>query len=108
MIAFYGARDSAAVITHRVVENNTLMGQFTTKGDANEKADVNPVEYEEFIGRRGSWRYLFWDGRHSSLPCTEGKAAAAGVIGAALFLQILGSVLGKQKKQREETEQLGW
>ena len=98
VIAFYGARDSAAVITHRVVENNTLMGQFTTKGDANEKADVNPVEYEEFIGREVLAIPVL--GRAAQLfTSTEGKAAAAGVIGAALFLQILGSVLESRRNK---------
>lgn len=36
VIAFYGARDSSAIITHRVVENRIVMGEFITKGDANQ------------------------------------------------------------------------
>ena len=42
VIAFYGAMDSASIITHRVVENRVLMGEFVTKGDANQTEDMNP------------------------------------------------------------------
>ena len=51
VIAFYGAVDSSAVITHRVLSNSITMGQFITKGDANEEQDVNPVPYDNFIGK---------------------------------------------------------
>lgn len=90
VIAFYGAEDSAAVITHRVVENNTLMGQFVTKGDANEKADVNPVDYEELIGKLVmSVPYL---GRAAQLfTSTAGKIGAGVVILAALLLHGIGT-----------------
>lgn len=96
VIAFYGARDSAAVITHRVVENNTLMGQFTTKGDANEKADVNPVDYDNFIGK--VVLSIPWLGNAAQLfTSSQGKAAAGGVIIAALLLHVIGSLLERKK-----------
>ena len=100
VIAFYGANDSAAVITHRVVENNTLMGQFTTKGDANEKADVNPVSYDDFIGKLalaipylGNLAQLF--------TSTEGKIGAGMVILAALLLHAMGNILEKRTEEKE-------
>ena len=40
-----------AVVTHRVVINQYFYEEFVTKGDANEKEDVNPVPYSELIGR---------------------------------------------------------
>lgn len=40
-----------SVVTHRVVRNHQLEGAFTTKGDANEQEDVEPVPYEALIGR---------------------------------------------------------
>ncbi|GFI51378.1 MAG: signal peptidase I [Lachnospiraceae bacterium] len=39
------------VITHRVVQNKTVEGTFTTKGDANEGEDMNDVPYAAVIGR---------------------------------------------------------
>lgn len=48
VIAFW-SRDS--VITHRVVRNRQVEGEFVTKGDANAAEDMNPVPYGELIGR---------------------------------------------------------
>lgn len=38
-------------IVHRVVTNRTSVGEFVTKGDANEEEDPNPIPYENYIGR---------------------------------------------------------
>ena len=38
------------VIAHRVVSNEVVMGRLITKGDANEEADLFPVEYTQVIG----------------------------------------------------------
>lgn len=51
VIAFYGAENQTAVITHRVVENRELTGEFITKGDANQKEDRKPIPYENLIGK---------------------------------------------------------
>ncbi|MCI9338390.1 MAG: signal peptidase I [Lachnospiraceae bacterium] len=48
VIAFF---ERGAVITHRVVENHVVEGEFITKGDANEENDLAPVAYENLIGR---------------------------------------------------------
>ena len=48
IIAF---QSGESVITHRVVRNQTVEGEFTTKGDANAEADRNAVPYEMLIGK---------------------------------------------------------
>lgn len=48
IIAFWSG-DS--VVTHRVMENRLVEGEFVTKGDANEAEDMNTVPYENLIGR---------------------------------------------------------
>ena len=48
IVAFYSGE---TVITHRVVENHYFYNELITKGDANEKEDINPVRYDEVIGR---------------------------------------------------------
>ena len=48
IIAF---RSGQTIITHRVVTNRRLDGEFITKGDANEQEDMNSVPYENLIGR---------------------------------------------------------
>ena len=48
VIAF---NEDGTVITHRVVENDTVNRQITTKGDANNVEDFTPVSYENVIGK---------------------------------------------------------
>lgn len=95
VIAFYGAGDSGAIITHRVVENRVVMGEFITKGDANQTEDMNPVPYDNFIGKvtlsvpkAGQAAQIF--------TSVKGKAAAVVLILLALVLEIVGSVAGKR------------
>ena len=47
IIAF---RSGDSVVVHRVTENQIVMGEFTTKGDANEVEDFNTVAYDALIG----------------------------------------------------------
>ena len=96
VIAYYGAWDSASIITHRVVENRVFMGEFVTKGDANLTEDMNPVPYAGFIGRvERSFPKL---GEAAQiLTGRTGKFLAAGCIGAALLLQGLAAFLKRQR-----------
>ena len=104
VIAFYGAKDSASIITHRVVENRVLMGEFITKGDANQTEDMNPASYDNFIGRvERSFPGLGTTAQ--ILTGKEGKFLAAGVIAAALILQILASILEKRFERKQSRRQ---
>ena len=38
------------LVTHRVVANDTVVGQLTTKGDANDSVDLSPVSYYDVVG----------------------------------------------------------
>lgn len=96
VIAFYGGRDTNAIITHRVVKNNVISGQITTKGDANKTEDMNPVAYSDVIGiveytlpKAGELAQLFTSGK--------GKMAAAGVVAAAIVFHVIGSIVDKRK-----------
>ena len=86
IIAFYGAKAGEAVITHRVVENHDIMGEFITKGDANPTEDMNPVPYEALVGKvTGHVPVL---GKLAAwLTGTAGKLLAGCAIGAALLMQ---------------------
>lgn len=98
VIAFYGASDGNSIITHRVVTNSIVMGEFITKGDANEENDMNPIPYSHFIGKVvcsfpkvGSLAQLF--------TSTSGKIMAASMIGAAILLHIIASILVGREEQ---------
>ena len=95
VIAFYGGSDSNAIITHRVLENRVIMGEFITKGDANQEADMNPVEYSDYIGRVeksipkiGAFAQI--------MTSMEGKASAACLIGVAVILHVVAGMLRKR------------
>ena len=48
IIAF---KDVDAVVAHRVVHNRTGIGEFVTKGDANDVEDREPISYDAVVGR---------------------------------------------------------
>lgn len=48
VIAF---NNNGSVVTHRVVQNQYFREEIITKGDANEKEDINPVAYADVLGR---------------------------------------------------------
>ena len=50
VIVFNDPSRGTAPITHRVVTNNPFTQTITTKGDANDNEDVNPVSYENVVG----------------------------------------------------------
>lgn len=103
VIAFYGAKDSAGIVTHRVVENRVLMGEFVTKGDANQTEDMNPVPYDNFIGKV-EFSFPELGATAQILTGKEGKFLAAGVIAAALVLQVMASALEKRfERKRKES-----
>ena len=96
VVAFYGGRDTNAIITHRVVNNNLISGQITTKGDANKTEDMNPVSYSDVIGiveytipKAGALAQAF--------TSTQGKIAAASVVGAAVLLHIVASLFERKR-----------
>ena len=98
IIAFYGAMDGSSIITHRVVTNSTVMGEFITKGDANEENDMNPIPYNNFIGKvvLSVPKVGFMAQTFTS---TAGKIAAASLIVLAVVLHLLASVLaGKEQR----------
>ncbi len=51
VIAYYSDTDTGAIITHRVVKNRVINGEFVTKGDANDAEDVTPVSYDRLLGK---------------------------------------------------------
>lgn len=83
VVAFY---DRGAVITHRVVENHVVEGEFITKGDANAENDMEPVAYGALIGRM-VLQVPFLGSVMAVCSGTKGKIyLASAVLGAVLLL----------------------
>ena len=96
VIAFY---DNGAVITHRVVENHVVEGEFITKGDANAENDMTPVAYGNLIGRMAV-SVPFLGNVMAVCSGTKGKIyLVCGVLGAVMLLW-LGRLLDKGTGKR--------
>ena len=51
IIVFKDEAHGTTPITHRVVTNDPSARTITTKGDANENEDINPVTYDSVVGK---------------------------------------------------------
>ena len=89
VIAFYSDTDSGSIITHRVVKNRIISGEFVTKGDANDKEDVTPVSYDRLLGKVVlSVPYL--GALLALVVTTQGKIGIGCLIIAAVILMVIG------------------
>lgn len=94
-----------ATITHRVTANRSSLGEFETKGDANEYADIDPVPYANVIG-------VLWltipQGRQlfDALVSPMGKVyLVLGAICAVLLWVRGGQVLDRQREMKRRQEE---
>lgn len=97
IIAFQG-KDS--VITHRVVKNKTVEGTFTTKGDANEKEDINETPYDALIGKVIA-HYPMLGGAMALYTSNIGKAYAACFAACGVMFHILAGRLRERRAYQE-------
>ena len=81
VISFYSDLTHNGVVTHRVVRNDKNKGEVITKGDANEKKDFSPVEYQQVIG--------------TVSMCVPGvgflAGAASGIKGIIILIALVGA-----------------
>lgn len=93
----YDFPDDNSIITHRVVKNNVVSGNFRTKGDANDSEDPMPVDYDFYIGRvKLSVPYV--GAILTIMTSLQGKIAAGCVVALGVVLNLIGS------RQKEESE----
>ena len=90
VIAFSGTGE--AVVTHRVVENDTASEEFITKGDANEQNDMTPVAYGDLIGRVEK-HYPVIGGIMAGLTTGMGKIYLLMILASGVILNLLSGKL---------------
>ena len=95
IIAFYGSNDSSSIITHRVVYNKKLSGEFVTKGDANMEKDMNPISYNQYMGKVVLMIPVI-GGVAQTLTTGSGKLVLFSFIGLILLLEIVGNIIQKR------------
>lgn len=94
VIAFHSVLGEEAIITHRVVSNNRVAGEIVTKGDANTKEDMEPVPYENVLGKVALTVPVL--GKIlATIATIQGKAAVGSVILLALLLHVIAGKLRK-------------
>lgn len=89
-----------SMVTHRVTAKSELSGTLTTKGDANETEDPNPVDYSDVVGKvlKFSIPYAGFFVSYSK------NFAVIGVMAVIILVNILfDSFFPEKKKGREGT-----
>ena len=100
VIAF---NDGDSVIAHRVVVNRATMGEFVTKGDANNAEDPNPVPYEALVGRVEL--NLPFLGKAMALYASNvGKLYLVLTFACGVMLNILAERMREQRRVRQLQE----
>ena len=94
VIAFHSVLGEEAIITHRVVSNNRVAGEIVTKGDADAKEDMEPVPYENVLGKVALTVPVLGQ-ILATLATIQGKTAVGSVILLALLLHIAAGRLRK-------------
>ena len=79
---------------------SNAMGEFITKGDANAENDMNPVTYEQYVGKmvRSIPKV---GGIVQTITVGSGKTVLKCVIGLAIVLQVLAAVLNRKYEDGE-------
>lgn len=85
VITFSLGTDTTQVMTHRVVAIDTDNGLFTTKGDANEQADVSPVSFQRLIGKP-VYKLSHMGKVVSLFETTQGRVLLACLVGLVFIL----------------------
>ena len=95
VIVFFGTVQGTTPITHRVVLNDPTTGAIITKGDANANQDINPVTYDNVVGKVAA--HIPRVGFAAAVFTTvRGKLAAGLILLAAWLLMEIGSRLTRK------------
>lgn len=97
VIAFW--RDGS-VVTHRVVENRFVVGEYITKGDANEAEDINPTQYADLVGRV-KFHFPMLGQAMTLLASRVGKAYLLCLAACGVMFNILASRIRDRRREAE-------
>ena len=93
------------MVTHRVVEVDTTNQTITTKGDANEVQDANPVAFSQVVGKmKMHVPYLGYISIYIRTPL--GIAAACGILIIVVLLTFLPEVFKKEEEVSQNNKKV--
>lgn len=103
VITFRMGTNTDYVMTHRVVEIDSEMSTFTTKGDANDAADSEPVRWERLIGKA-----VFCVPGLAKVSdfvnSTTGKAVLFSAFAMAFILWVVADMVAPKKREAKGTD----
>lgn len=95
--------NESTVVTHRIVEIDEENQQVTTKGDANEANDGQPISYNNIVGRADfNIPYLGFIAIYSKSPV--GILAVCGVLVAIILLTFLPEIFSPDEEDDKKKE----
>ena len=103
IIAFY---DGDAIIVHRVQVNRTSLGEFVTKGDANDVEDLEPIPYANVVGRVDA-HVPRLGGLMTVYSSTVGKIYLLLTAACGVMLNMLAGSIRRARLQKARPEQQG-
>lgn len=101
IIVFASPRKDGENVTHRVTANDPERKQLTTKGDANESQDPEPVPYDRVVGRV-VWHTPKAGAAVMRMQSWYGKTATIAVLIAGFALIEAGLRGGSAKRTEED------
>lgn len=93
-----------SVVTHRLMENRSLEGDFVTKGDANQEEDLNTVPYANLIGVV-TYHIPYLGQMLVVYTSTVGKIYVICFAACGAMLNVLAGRIRDRAKERQEEEE---
>lgn len=89
------------VVTHRIVEINTEEQTVTTKGDANESNDGQPIPFDSIVGR-AEFKIPYLGFISMNIRTPKGIMAICGVLIAIILLTFIPEFFSKDEEEEKE------
>lgn len=97
-------KNDQLMATHRVIGINPDTREFTTKGDANNTEDLNPVPFESLVGRaEHTIPYLGYIALYVKTP--KGIMAGVGILILLVLLYLIPEIFKPEDPEEKEREQ---
>ncbi len=97
--------DENGTIVHRVTYNRTSLGEFVTKGDANNVEDLKPVPYDALIGRVEA-HVPFFGSFMAIYSSTVGKVYLLLTAACGVMLNVLASRMRSTRNRKRELDEI--
>lgn len=91
------------VVTHRIVEINAEEQSVTTKGDANESNDGQPVPFDSIVGK-AEFKIPYLGFISMNIKTPKGIMAICGVLIAIILLTFIPEIFSKDEREEKVRE----